>query len=319
MIYLHRPVRAALTAGLVLGLCVVGACAASVGVGTVNADGLRLRAEASTGASVLGRASTGERVVVLEETAGGWYKVNYKCTEGYMSADYVEVAVRSDGDLGYGKVEAEGSVLNMRSGPGTGYDRVKTIQHGAVVKLIGMDSGWFKAEYQDVQGYVSSDYIAICPEQTESTQTGGGHETEESRNQTANGAWGNGVTTEQGRQLIDYAKQLLGRPYVYGGNGPNSFDCSGFTKYVYNQFGYSLNRTASGQLKNGTAVSSDQLQAGDLIFFHNGKSSSAATHVGIYIAEGKFIHASSNSYTVEIDTLYAAHNARKYIAARRVF
>ena len=318
MTNLHRALRAAATAGTVLCLCVAGASAAGVGVGTVNGDGLRLRAEANTSSSILGRAYTGDSVVVLEEEKNGWYKVNYECVEGYMSAEYLDVAAKADADLGWGKVDAEGSVLNMRSGPGTGYDRTKKIPDGTVVKLTGMDSGWFKVEYKDAEGYVSSDYIVICPEKTSAAKSATQYESAQSQRQAVNGNWGNGVSTELGLQIVEYGKTLLGTPYVYGGNGPSSFDCSGFTKYVYSHFGYGISRTASAQMDSGTAVASDQLQAGDLVFFRNPGDKKAASHVGIYIADGKFVHASSDRYVVEIDTLNSSYNSRTYVGARRI-
>lgn len=317
MSYFQRALRGAAAAGIVFSLCVSGAAAASVGVGTVNGDGLRLRAESNTSSSILGRAYTGDHVIVLEDAKDGWYKVNYECVEGYMSAEYLDVSDKADGDLGYGKVEADGSVLNMRSGPGTSYDRTKKIPDGTVVKLVGMDSGWFKIEYKDTQGYVSSDYIAICAEKADSPAAAQ-YETPQARGQNSTGVWGNGVSTTTGLQVVEYGKSFLGAPYVYGGNGPDCFDCSGFTKYVYSHFGYSINRTASNQMKNGVAVSSDQLQAGDLIFFRNPGGNKPASHVGIYIADGKFVHASSDRYVVEIDTLYSSYNSRTYVGARRL-
>ena len=317
MSYFQRALRGAAAAGIVFSLCVSGAAAASVGVGTVNGDGLRLRAESNTSSSILGRAYTGDHVIVLEDAKDGWYKVNYECVEGYMSAEYLDVSDKADGDLGYGKVEADGSVLNMRSGLGTSYDRTKKIPDGTVVKLVGMDSGWFKIEYKDTQGYVSSDYIAICAEKADSPAAAQ-YETPQARGQNSTGVWGNGVSTTTGLQVVEYGKSFLGAPYVYGGNGPDCFDCSGFTKYVYSHFGYSINRTASNQMKNGVAVSSDQLQAGDLIFFRNPGDNKPASHVGIYIADGKFVHASSDRYVVEIDTLYSSYNSRTYVGARRL-
>ena len=146
MLDLHQKIRAALAVGVLLSLCVTGASAAHVGVGTVTADGLRLRAEANTTSSILTSANTGAHVVVLEEARNGWYKVSYNTKEGYMSADYLKLETKADADLGYGKVDTEGSVLNMRSGPGTGYGKVRTLQDGTVVKLPGMDSGSYKNE-----------------------------------------------------------------------------------------------------------------------------------------------------------------------------
>ena len=71
-------------------LCVVGASAASLGVGTVTADALRMRSEPSTESSILATASQDDRVVILEEAAEGWYKVDYQTVEGYMSAEYLD-------------------------------------------------------------------------------------------------------------------------------------------------------------------------------------------------------------------------------------
>lgn len=315
---LHRKLRPVLAAGILLSLWVTGASAACVGVGTVTADGLRLRAEANTTSSVLAKANTGACAVVLEEAKNGWYKVSYGAQEGYMSADYLKLETRADADLGYGKVDTGGSVLNLRGGPGTSHNKVGALQDGTVVKLTGMDSGWYKIEYQDSQGYVSSDYISICPKEEAPKAQAAAAVTKDAQTLPADGTWGSGVSTQPGLDLVEYGKQFLGVPYVYGGNGPDKFDCSGFTKYVYSHFGYKINRTASSQLKNGTAVAADQLQAGDLVFFNENNPSVAATHVGIYIADGQFIHATTNHNMVEIDTLYSAYNSKYYIGARRV-
>ena len=115
MSYFQRALRGAAAAGIVFSLCVSGAAAASVGVGTVNGDGLRLRAESNTSSSILGRAYTGDHVIVLEDAKDGWYKVNYECVEGYMSAEYLDVSDKADGDLGYGKVERIFSTLPSAS------------------------------------------------------------------------------------------------------------------------------------------------------------------------------------------------------------
>lgn len=301
MPHFRRALRFAVISAALLLLCGVSASAADLGIGTVNADSLRLRAEASTASSILATASQGEYAVVLEDTGEGWYKVDYKSVTGYMSADYLDLSTTIEANLGYGLVQTQGSTLNVRSGPATDCDRVEVLSDGTVVNLLGMDNGWFKLEHNGKTGYASSDYIVLC--------------------QDAAGTRSDGTAapvSSLGQQLVNYAKQYLGTPYVWGGNGPNSFDCSGFTKYVYSHFGYSLNRTASGQLKNGVSVSRSQLQPGDLVFFHNGKSSSAATHVGIYIGGDQFIHASTNSYTVTISSLVGTSYERKYVYARRI-
>lgn len=300
MLSLKKYLRFALMTAILSGLCVIGASATCVGMGTVNADALRLRSEASTEASILATALQGDTLVVLEEENEGWYKVDYKSVEGFMSAEFVDVVTQVDMDLGYGLVQSEGSTLRVRSGPSTDFDAVTELYDHTVVNLTGIDNGWFKISYKDVTGYVSSDYMVTCKD--------------------AAGTRGDSdVINSLGIQLVTFAQQFLGCPYVWGGNGPNAFDCSGFTKYVYAHFGIELNRTASDQLYNGVKVARGEWQPGDLIFFDNGRVSTPVSHVGIYVGDGQFIHASTNSYTVQFNSLYSAHYSNTYECARRIF
>ena len=108
----------------------------------------------------------------------------------------------------------------------------------------------------------------------------------------------------------------MGYSYVYGGASPSSgFDCSGLVYYCYGQFGYKLNRVADDQMDNGTAVSYDSLQVGDLVFFGSG---SYANHVGIYIGNGNFVHAANPSSGVRVSSLNETYYATRYIGARRI-
>ena len=305
MILPAKLMRTALLTVAVSAVCIVGASAASVGAGTVNTDALRLREEASTSSTILATASKGDTVVVLEDAGNGWYKVDYKSVEGYMSADYVTVATKADVTIGYGLVKTGGSTLNVRSGPGTSYGKVTSLNDGAVVTIVGIDNGWYKIKTSGgTTGYVSSDYMVTC---------------KDSAGSRGDGTVAAAVTTSNslGQQVVAYAKQFLGVPYVYGGNGPNSFDCSGFTTYVYRHFGYTLNRTATGQLSNGVSVSKSQLQPGDLVFFKDG-GSKPVSHVGIYIGNGQFIHASTSTYEVRINDLNSGYYAGVYVYARRI-
>ena len=229
MIQPAKLLRTALVTAVLSTVCVVSASAASVGVGTVNTDALRLRDEASTSATVLGTASKGDTVVVLEDAGNGWYKVDYKSVEGYMSGEYLNVSAKADVTIGYGLVQSQGSPLNVRSGPGTSYGKVTSLNNGAVVNIVGIDNGWYKISTNGVTGYVSSDYMVTCKDSAGSRGDGAT-------------AVATASSSSLGQQVVDYAKQYLGCPYVYGGNGPSSFDCSGYTSYVYRHFGYMLVR-----------------------------------------------------------------------------
>lgn len=293
MIQSSRLLRIALLGTVLTAMCTIGASAATLGAGTVTADALRLRSTPTAEGEILATASNGTNVVVLEEAEDGWYKVNYNSVEGYMSGEYLDVATKADTDLGYGKVDTDGSILNMRSGASTSFDSLSSIPSGTVLELEGVYEGWYKVTYAGKTGYVSSDYITITTEPATSS------------------------SSALGEQVVALAEQYLGTPYVLGGNGPSSFDCSGFTKYIYAQFGYSLNRTATDQLQNGVSVSRDELQPGDLVFFKY-NTSKPVSHVGIYIGNGEFIHASTNRYVVQIDQMNTGHYANVYVYARRI-
>ncbi|WP_125154562.1 NlpC/P60 family protein [Clostridium rectalis] len=112
------------------------------------------------------------------------------------------------------------------------------------------------------------------------------------------GGGGGSSASASSSNIVAYASNFLGTPYEWGGNGPGTFDCSGFTKYVYAHFGISLPRVASDQQNAGSPVSRDQLQPGDLVFF-----GSPAHHVGIYVGDGCYIHAPRTGDVVKVSPL----------------
>ncbi len=118
-------------------------------------------------------------------------------------------------------------------------------------------------------------------------------------------------------KVIEYSKQYLGVPYVWGGESPKGFDCSGFTTYVFEKFNVKLPRTASSQFNSGIKVEKENLQPGDLVFFTTYKK--GPSHVGIYIGNNQFIHASSgsNGHKVVITGLDTSYYKRRYLGARR--
>lgn len=124
--------------------------------------------------------------------------------------------------------------------------------------------------------------------------------------------------------MISYAKRFLGTRYVRGGKSPKGFDCSGFTSYVFDQFGYSLSRTSAGQYGQGIKLSRDEVSAGDLLFFTGRNSRSGRVgHVGIALSndpetgEITFIHAAIGG-GIRIDRISAPYYAARYIGARRI-
>lgn len=117
-------------------------------------------------------------------------------------------------------------------------------------------------------------------------------------------------------KLKDLISQQLGKAYVYGAAGPNNFDCSGLTYYVYGQLGIKLPRSSRTQINAGVAVSRNDLQYGDLVLFaRDGRN---INHVGIYVGNGNFAHSPQTGDVVKIQTLTSGYYANSYYAARRV-
>lgn len=266
--------------------------------GTVSASTLNVRSGPGTSFGKVATLSSGAPVEIIEE-AGEWYHIQADPVTGYVSKEYITVeqvqqthdqpvqkpAQPATDSKTYGMVSA--STLNVRSGPGSSYEKVSTLSSGAQVELLESLDGWYRIE----GGYVSADYILVLDSAMSALQS----------------------------QIVAYARTFLGCAYVYGGNGPKSFDCSGLTKYVYNHFGYNINRGATAQLQNGVPVSKENLQPGDLVFFNSeGTGVNRATHVGIYIGDGKFLHASNKRVGVTITSLSDPYRVRTYTTARRI-
>lgn len=122
------------------------------------------------------------------------------------------------------------------------------------------------------------------------------------------------VSRSNNSSLVNNARSLAGVPYAFGGTNRSGFDCSGYTQYVFKGSGISLPRTATEQFSVGSSVNRAQLQAGDLVFFTT--YASGASHVGIYIGGGNFVHASNSG--VRTSSLSESYYASKYLGARHV-
>jgi cell wall-associated NlpC family hydrolase len=120
------------------------------------------------------------------------------------------------------------------------------------------------------------------------------------------------------QKLLEDAKYFKGGKYVWGGTTPEGFDCSGYVQYLYKKHNIDLPRTAWQQSKQGQVVERNELQKGDLLFFLTDKKRGIPiTHVGIYIGNGKFIHAASKDKGIIISPLTHGNYAKTFVSARR--
>ncbi len=120
----------------------------------------------------------------------------------------------------------------------------------------------------------------------------------------------------QDEALVATALSFRGTPYRNGGSDPTGFDCSGFTQWVFAQYGIALPREVEQQFRVGEEIKEDELKPGDLVFFHT--ESRGASHVGIFVADDQFVHAPSSRGVVRVEYINSTYWGRRFVGARRV-
>lgn len=188
--------------------------------------------------------------------------------------------------------------LNVRSGPGTGFAVITTVARGTQATVIGQSGGWYNIRLASGRtGWVSGQYFRVGGTTTAAT-----------------------APAPSASNVVAIARRYVGYPYVYGAAGPNAFDCSGFTQFVYRQVGISLTRSAASQYNTpGTRVRSySALQPGDLMFFAN-TAGPGITHVGIYAGNGQMIHAGTSRTGVNITNINYTYWTSHFAGAVRPY
>ncbi len=271
--------------------------------GYVNAGPLNVRSGPGTGYSRVGSLSAGSTLTVVEKL-DGWYKITGGNVSGYVSAAYVTMgaapkATASGSAASTEKGYVNTSALNVRSGPSTDCDKIGSLSIGTSVTITETLDGWYQITSGDITGYVSSDYITLGEAPAASTL---------------------------GAQAAALVRQQIGKRYVYGASGPYSFDCSGLTYYVYRSLGVNMARGASSQYYNNgyfVTASLSTMQPGDLVFFFDRAYDSSGgrlpvTHVGMYVGNNQFVHASTPSSGVRLDTLFGGYHGSHLVAVKRI-
>lgn len=206
------------------------------------------------------------------------------------------------------------STVNVRKEPNTSSEIVTNATMNTEVVVQSEEGGWSKVTVNGRDGYIATNLLSATRQTTSRSSTTRRSTTSTQTQDTT--ASTTSSASSSGAAVVAKAKSYIGYKYVYGGSSPSTgFDCSGFTSYIYKQFGVSLNRTAAGQYSNGTAVSRANLQPGDLVMF--GKS--GINHVGIYIGGGMIVHAENKTTGVTTDTINSGYYNNNYVGARRIF
>lgn len=204
--------------------------------------------------------------------------------------------------------------VNLRKEANTNSEIVARLSVNTAVEVYAEENNWSKVKVNEKEGYISSSLLSDKKQETSRSMSTSRSQLEQQQTQQQQST--TVAPSTIGANVVETARQYLGCAYVYGASGPSSFDCSGFTSYIFRLHGVSLSRTAAGQYSNGVYVSRDQLQPGDLVMF--GTSTSNITHVAIYIGGGQIIHAANKSTGVTISTITSGYYNNRYVGARRV-
>ena len=279
-------------------------------------DYVNVRSLPSTDGEIVGKIYNGSVAQVLA-TAGDnddWFQIISGDVEGFIKAEYFLYGEEAEAVIDqyvthYATVLADR--LNVREEQSADSRRIGYIDNGENVKVVEDCGDWLRVQYTDSkQGYVSAEYVSVHEEFVYAKSIEEERREEAERQALAARAKEAEQSTpevigtitfptnqytsneELRTAIVDYAMQYLGNKYVHGGRSlAGGTDCSGFTCYIYKDFGYSLSRTPGGQYStNGRSVSYDEIQPGDIICY--GKSK--CTHVGLYIGDGQIIHSANS-------------------------
>ena len=315
------------------------------GVVSVEGGSLNVRSAASTDAMIIDQIASGDNIIVLDRVNDEWIKVYYgdNYGTGYVMAQYVSlggmVAREEVAKARIDRINAiskegvfvfDGSYLNCRQMPSEEANVIKTFANGETCLIVSKGSEWTKIAYGPyrITGYVKSEHVmtkaaydemiaarnranrtASRPASVSTSKKSSKVETKTQTNQ-------NPAPSSKGQAIVNEAAKYIGVKYVWGGTSPSGFDCSGLVQYACKKVGISVNRTSRAQYSNGVAVSRNNLQPGDLVFFSKG---SGISHVGIYAGNGQVIHAPSPGKKVCYIALSKICSYSTYVGARRVY
>ena len=249
---------------------------------------LNIRQEPNENGKLIGKLPKDAACEILEIDENGWAHIKSGKVDGYCSTEFLYL-----GDAAFARGQEVASMialvntqtLKVRGEPNTESIVITLIPQEEELEVVEiMDNGWIKFLLDDEEAYVSGDYVDV-EERLEKAVT------------LTELKYGQGVSDVR-VDMVQYAKQFVGNPYVWGGVSlTNGTDCSGFTMSIYKKYGISLPHHAASQAQLGTKIDISSAQPGDLIFYAKNGS---INHVAMYIGNGQVIHASSPKTGIKI-------------------
>lgn len=251
---------------------------------------LNIRQEPNESGKLIGKLPKDAACEILDIDENGWAHIKSGKVEGYCSTEFLymgEDAIARGREVASMIAVVNTQTLKVREEPNTDSIVITLIPQEEELEVVEiMDNGWVKFLLDDEEAYVSGDYVDV-EERLEKAVT------------LTELMYGQGVSDVR-VDLVQYAKQFVGNPYVWGGTSlTKGADCSGFTLSIYKKYGVSLPHHAASQAQMGTKVDYSSAQPGDLVFYaKNGR----INHVAIYIGNGQVIHASSPKTGIKISS-----------------
>lgn len=260
----------------------------NLGIADVESGNLNVRQEPSTGGKLVGKMPKNAACEVVS-TVDGWAQIKSGEVEGYVSLEFLTTgpdAKLKANDLVRTVATAQTDSLNVRAEANTDSAVYTQVLKGEELEYVEtLDNGWIKISLDGEDAYVSADYVTV-EEKLDTAIT------------MTELLYGQGVSDVR-VDLVEYAKQFLGNPYVWGGTSlTKGADCSGFVLSVFKKYGVKLSHHSGTQAKEGTKISASELLPGDLVFYANSRGT--INHVAIYIGGGQVIHASSPKTGIKI-------------------
>lgn len=276
----------------------------------VNANSVNIRSSADYSASVVSQLYK-NNVVYAYAQIGDWFLIQTGDQEGYIHREFVDgllidqlpnkkAAAPKQAKPAEKTIAVPVTTVNLRQEASTDSNIIAKVGPATVLAVDSINGDWVKVSTADnTQGYMAKEYLNVGKENEKDKLTQGINQ-----------------NSTKGTDIVAYAKQFLGNPYVYGGNSlTNGIDCSGFTSQIYKNYGVSLSRSSAAQYaSNGVHVDESNVRPGDLMFYgHNG----SVSHVAMYIGNGQVIQASTAKTGIAIGTAFRT-SGKPLIGIKRV-
>ena len=265
-------------------------------VAVVNADAVTVRRQPGTGAERVATVDAGTRVAVLARD-GGWYKLRFpKGALGWVRGDFLKAAAPAPAAKAR-VAKATVAKARVAKAPAVHHETtryVASMRRSRAKTLAHYQNLWRRQQAH--RANVRQRYVRRWNSRTRSYVV---------------------APLTNGGDLIAKAETFKGVRYSWGRASRSGTDCSGFTTQVFRAEGVKLPRTSREQARVGNGVSRDKLGKGDLVFFATGRGR-RVTHVGIYMGNGKFIHASSGGHKVQVNKLSEGYYSNRFVTGRRI-